>query len=337
MKPTDFAYHLTNFLSKYLPGVAGLKDNTITSYANTFTLLLRFCKNKKGIKEQNLTLSRFNRELILDFLAWIENERGCCISTRNQRLAAIHSFFIYLQDAIPAKLFVFQEILSISAKKTQPKLIDYLTTDGIECLLSQISTATKSTRKHLVIITALYASAARVSELVDVTVGDIRFGKNGTLKLTGKKGKSRIVPIEDKAISLLTQYLDEFGLNSDAALPRPLFLNHQGNPYSRQGITHVLHKYADIARQNHPKLIPETLSPHCLRHSKAMHMLQAGVNLVYIRDFLGHEHIKTTEIYAKLDAETKRRALEKMSPIESRGLPSWQKDDSLLDWLNTFK
>jgi len=333
-KPTDFAYHLTNFLSGYLPGIKGYSANTVSAYRDTFKLLLVFAAEKEGIKEKKLSLTLLDRGFIMRFLLWIEDERGCSTITRNQRLAAIHSFCSYLQKEVPERIYQFQEILSIPFKKHPIKTLNFLSTDGIKAILSKPDTRTRSGRKHLCLLSLMYATGARVQEMADLRVSDATYNDGSLVKLTGKGAKSRFVPLEAPVIKLLGRYLEDFSLKNPSRGLELLFKNHSQKKLTRQGITHILKKYADMVKEKQPGLIPETVSPHSLRHSRAVHWLQAGVDLIYIRDLLGHVSVKTSEIYARIDGEMKRKALEKVSSYAfSEELPSWQRDKSLMEWL----
>jgi integrase/recombinase XerD len=334
LKPTDFAYHLTNFLSKYLPGIEGCSVNTISAYRDAFKLMLIFAKDKEGLKEEKLELHYISKAFVIRYLAWIENERGCAVITRNQRLAAIHAFFSYLQRERPDRIYQFQEILSIPFKRHPQKTVNFFSIDGIKALLAEPNINTKSGRKHLALLTMMYATGSRVQEIADLTISDVMYNGSSLVKLTGKGSKSRFVPIEPPVVKLLVQYLEDFLLMDSSKRTEFLFTNHSQKKLTRQGITHILKKYADSVRKKHPELIPQTVSPHCLRHSRAVHWLQAGVDLIYIRDLLGHTSVQTSEIYARIDGEMKRKALEKVSPhaVPSE-IPSWQKDRTLMEWL----
>ena len=334
MKPTDFAYYLTNFLSKYLPGIEGCSANTISAYRDAFKLLLLFARDKESIKELKLKLSVIDKDFILRFLLWIENERGCAVITRNLRLAAIHSFYLYLQREMPESMYQFQEILSIPFKKHPQKTVNFLSTDGIKALLLKPDTNTESGRKHLVLLSLMYATGSRVQEIADLRVSDVMYNDSSLVKLTGKGNKSRFVPLEVPVVKLLCQYLKDFSLIESSKRMELLFTNHSQKKLTRQGITHILKKYAGMVRKTQPGLIPKTVSPHCLRHSRAVHWLQAGVDLIYIRDLLGHVSVQTSEIYARIDGEMKRKALEKVSSYAfADEIPSWQKDKPLMEWL----
>lgn len=340
MKPTDFAIQLSNYLAKYLPGQVGSSVNTIRSYRDTFSLFLRYCKDEQGIEPQKLNLEIITHTLVEQFLLWIENERDCKATTRNNRLAALHGFYRYLQIESPHMISRCQEILSVPYKKTQKEVMTYLTLDGIKALLAQPDTSTLLGRRDLAMLSLLYDTGARVQELVDLTLGDIRLSSPTVIRLTGKGNKSRLVPIMSPTEKLLQQYLDECGKDISIHRGYPLFCNRVGNKLTRAGVTYILHKYLSQAKASGEDSIPDKFSPHGLRHSKAMHLLQSGVNLVYIRDLLGHADVSTTEVYARADEHFKRKALELAypSPTPASDSPTtiWQKDDDLMGWLKNL-
>jgi integrase/recombinase XerD len=334
MKPTDFAYHLTGYLSKHLPSKVGISRNTITSYRDTFSLLLRFCLEEKALKIEKIKITTLQKNLIDEFLNWLETGRGCMISTRNQRLAAIHAFYRYLQMEEPEHIYLCQQILDIPMKRTASKTIEYLTLDAMKAILEAPDPSCLMGRRDLVLLSLMYDTGARVQEIADLVVTDIRLENPATVKVTGKGNKSRLIPLMTPTAKLIDQYISENNLNHVSRGSYPLFQNRSHTKLTRAGIAYILKKYVDEANLLHPGLIPKTISPHCLRHSKAIHLLQAGVNLVYIRDLLGHVSIKTTEIYARSDSMMKRNALENAyqgtTPSE---MPVWQQNNDLLKWL----
>jgi site-specific recombinase XerD len=283
---------------------------------------------------EKITLKTLTKELIDDFLTWLETHRGCAVSTRNQRLAAIHSFFRYLQLEEPDHLFTCQEILSISMKRTGRNVINYLTLDAIKIILESPDATCLMGRRDLVLLSLMYDTGARVQEIADLTVADVRLENPPTVKLTGKGNRSRLVPLMTPTAKLLEQYLSEYDLKHAEYGSHYVFQNRSRSKLTRAGIAYILNKYVEAARMLRPELLPKKISPHCFRHSKAMHLLQSGVNLVYIRDFLGHVTIKTTEMYARADSLMKRNALEKAYQITSPSeMPVWQKNQALLEWL----
>ncbi len=194
MKPTDFATQLSRYLGIYLPGQSGGSTNTVRSYRDTFSLFLKYCNDDRKIPPRKLTLERIDRHLVEEFLLWLENERNCCAGTRNNRLAAIHAFYRYLQFEMPHLLSRIQDILSIPYKKTQQKVMSYLTLDGVKALLEQPDTGTASGRRDLTMLSLLYDTGARVQELVDLKMEDVRFSTPTVIRLTGKGNKARLVP-----------------------------------------------------------------------------------------------------------------------------------------------
>lgn len=337
MKPTEFARYLTEFFTTYLSGQKNVSKNTIFAYRDTFKLLLRYCQDVKSIPPEHITMETLTSGLITDFLDWLETGRKCSISTRNQRLAAIHSFFRYVQGEDPSGLYHFQKVISIPVKKANKTVVEYLTPEAVKFLLEQPDKHTAKGRRDLTLMSVLYDTGARVQELIDIKVCDVILDSPSVIVLTGKGNKIRRVPIMKNTASLLQSYLFENNLNKQWKNQYPLFSNNRHNKLTKEGVAYIIAKYVESARKS-STIVPPKVKPHILRHSKAMHLLQAGVNLIYIRDFLGHVDIKTTEIYARTDTETKRKAIENAYPdLIDNDLPDWNKDQELLSWLSKLK
>lgn len=333
---TDFAYHLTKFFTEYLTSQRNLSANTISTYRYTFKLLLIYFNEEKHIKPNNLSISTINRKNIEDFIVWLQKTRACSASTCNQRLAALKSFFQYLQYELPDASLQCQENISIHPLKQAESTIKYLTIEGVKELLAQPDTSDKYGRRDLALLSIMYDTGARVSEISNIQYKHIRFSSPATVRLTGKGNKTRIVPLLTNTEKILKQYVKDFKI-AESGNETYLFQNRNGGKISRYGIAYILDKYADMARKSHPELIPDNISPHCIRHTKAMHLLQANVNLVYIRDLLGHSSVTTTEIYARADTTLKREALEKANPFkDTPAMPQWSDDEGLMEWLRTF-
>jgi len=276
MKPTDFSKYLSDFLCRYLPHERGLSANTILSYRDTFVLFIRFVEST-GLKIHTLTLAKITKQMIVEFLDWLQDERKCGNASRNARLAAIHSFFRYMQYQRPEHLHEYQSILSIKVKKTNRPAINHLSVDGITILLQQPDTKYKIGRRDLTVLSLMYDTGARVQEIIDLTPATIRLENPYTIRITGKGNKTRIVPMMDKQVVLLKSYLRENGLLGPETANQPLFFNPRREKFTRAGITYILNKYVATANANRPEHVPGKLSCHSLRHSKAMHLLQAGV------------------------------------------------------------
>jgi site-specific recombinase XerD len=232
-----------------------------------------------------------------------------------------------------------QKILQIPFKKHQRPIVQHLTPEQMRVLLAAPSAGTKAGRRDMTLLCVLYDTGARVQELCDLRVRDIRLEHPAMVTLTGKGCKSRHVPLLDNTVGLLRSYMEENRLiqNIQNGNPdTPLFRNQRQSKLTRGGINHILQKYSRIVAGQYPE-VSKTLTPHVLRHSKAMHLYQSGVNLVYIRDILGHVDIATTDIYARADIESKRKALEKAyQGITPEALPEWNRDKGLLEFLNSF-
>jgi len=215
--------------------------------------------------------------------------------------------------------------------------MNYLSLDGIKLLLEMSDQSLKSGQRNLALLSLMYDTAARVQEIIDLTPSSVRFDKPYTVKLIGKGKKARIVPLMEPTAKILKRYMVANGLLKDYVNEYPLFFNSRKEKLTRAGVNYILKKYSKMAREKTSALMPEQISCHSLRHSKAMHLLQAGVNLVYIRDILGHSSVQVTEVYARADSKQKREAIEKaytdVSPEEQ---PKWQDNDKLLSWLKEF-
>ena len=337
MRTTNFAKYLSEFLTVYMVNERGFSHNTIKSYRDTFVQFISYISEHKNIKIDRLDFSIITQNMVIEFLDWLEKERKCSIQTRNNRLAAIHSFIKYVQYQCPDNLFEFQRILSIRNKKHTKGKINYLTIEGISLLLSMPNKHSINGRRDLALLSLMYDIGARVQEMADLKVEDVHLDRPFYINVCGKGNKIRTVPMTESQLKVLSVYMKENGLTEKTWRPYPLFMNNRKEKLTRGGITYILKKYVTMARKVNPDIIPEIVSCHSLRHSKAMHLLQAGVNLVYIRDILGHVSIQITEVYARADSKQKREAIRKayqnvIPEIE----PLWEKDKNLLQWLKSF-
>lgn len=330
MQKTDFTKAITSYFSEYLPFTCGLSSNTTQSYRDTFKLLLLFLQQEKGVAAYAVELKMLNMDLMSEFLDWLEGSRNASAATRNQRLAALKAFARYVQYRYPENMENCVDIMNMRPKKQARPLIPFLTEEQVATLLSQPDPSTLRGLRDTALMSLLYDSGARVQELVDLSLADIRLNHPAMLILTGKGQKARQVPLMKDTCKLMTRYITVFHPHrtSDKI---PLFYNKAGKHLTRYGITYILKKYAQQAA---PALDPNTISPHVIRHTKAMHLLRAGVHLVYIRDFLGHTDITTTEVYARIDAEMKRKVFEETVPNYTPGLTMpWNENQDLLQWL----
>lgn len=333
----NLSIYLNSFFNQYLPLQKNVSANTIKSYKSTFELFFNYCKDK-GVNIFKIDINIFTEKIILEFLSYLENERNNSITTRNQRLAAICSFIKHIYTKENTYILEFQKILNIPYKKSEQKMIEYLSIEALEIFLAQPNLKSKKGRRDLAILVTLYDTGARVSELINLKVKDINFenGNNATVQLLGKGNKRRIVPIISNTVNILQNYISENNLTDK--FENYLFTNNSNTKLTDSGITYIIEKYKDLALTV-SNTIPKHITPHTFRHTKAIHLLEAGVPMVHIKDILGHSDLRTTEIYAKVSVEEKRKALNNvfdkdtdLTNIEC----SWNKDDKLLDFLMTL-
>lgn len=334
MKQTDFAKSLNRFLTDYLVNKKGCTPRTIDSYRYAFVFLLDYYDEKVNLSAENLTIKDLTYERLSAFFDWLQSEKKNSVSTRNQRQAAINSYIHFLAYEYPEYINEYQRILGIPVKKAPQKEISYLKTDGVKALMNSVDMNDTNGLRDYVMLMLLYTTGIRVSELIEIRVKDISLHEPSTILIHGKGQKSRYVPILKNSVSILEKYM---GCSAREASEEWLFINHMGKKFTRQGINYLIKKYADKAKVSAPDLIPNDMSPHKMRHTTAMELVESGVDLIYIRDLLGHVSVKTTEIYAKTDAKLKRAAIEAASKeIVPPQEAVWDKDDDLKTWLKRF-
>lgn len=309
MNNRDFPFYVTKFFSDYLPHHKNFSKNTISLYRYCFVLFLKFCDEYKNINIDKLTFSEISRNLIFEYLSWLEDTRNCSVATRNQRLVALKSFFKFVQFEAPEFYQICSDIRAIELKKAPKKTFDYLSVEAIKILLKQPDPTETFGMRDLTLLTLMYHSACRVQELIDLHVHNIKFDPTPTLCVTGKGNKTRIVPLNTETIKLLKKYILAYNLQKDDIL----FTNKFNKKFSERGIEYIVDKYVEKAKLSNPEKFCCNIFPHSFRHSKAMHLLEEGVNLIYIKDFLGHVSVSTTEIYAKANPEIRRKEIEKAS------------------------
>ena len=331
VKDNDFSYHLTKYFSDYLPRQTAASVNTIQSYRDTFVQLLSFYKQVYSLAPEKLEYPDFTSKRIEEFLTWLETERKVGIRTRNQRLAAIHAFFRYIQYRDPAGFGQCAEILAVPFKKAPMSPMAYMTTEETTLLFSIPDQRDMKQLRDLALMVLLYESGGRVQEIIDLSPRSIRFGTTNTVELHGKGNKTRLVPVNADAAAIVRNYIRRCKRTD---VNEPLFVNRKGEKLTRAGIQYIIDKYVSIAREYHPELFRARITNHSFRHSKAMHLLEAGVNLVYIRDLLGHTSVVTTEIYAKANPKIKEDQIRKHSAaVAPTPKYSRRQKEDLIDWL----
>ena len=299
MKQTLFIRQLATYFETHLPESRRCSPNTIASYADAFTLLFQFFQEKKGIPHYKVDYKSFTPATMDAFMLWMGNERRYSPASVRQRLSAINSFMKYASRREMAALPAYTAAVGTEKPKIIRLPFPYFTLDEIRILL-HLPTATKKIEKRdLVLLSLFYESAARAQEICDLKVRDIRFGAPTKVKLLGKGGKTREIPISDDVANLLRYYLKE--QKSDNKSDNPFFTSQLGGKMTTACIRNLVGKYVKKAKEEYPTLFLEPkYSPHSFRHSKAVHMAESGTPLIYIRNFLGHTSTQSTEIYARI-------------------------------------
>lgn len=310
---TDLARLLQCYFCSYLINQRRLSQHTVHSYRDTFRLLLPFVAIAQNKSVPLLSLIDINTEVILSFLQYLEQKRGCKAQTRNARLSAIRSFFNYVAIKEPQRLADTQKVLAIPDKRTDRFVFEYLEKREIDALLlTQDMTTWIGQRDHLMLL-MLYNTGARVSEIVRLEVKDIDLKRQQAIRLHGKGRKERIIPLWPQTITELKKWLVSLPDPPDT----PLFPNRNGNQMSRFGARQRLDCAVNKATATCASLKGRKINLHCIRHTTAMHLLQSGVDLTVIALWLGHETIETTHQYMEADLEMKREALAKLSGVAS--------------------
>lgn len=326
--------YVTSFLTNYLAGQKNVSNNTVSSYAATLYLFFQYCRDVKKMPAENMVIESINKQLIIDFLLWLEQERGSSISTRNQRLAAMKSFFRFLQYENPQFMGICQDILNIPVKKTIKPLIKHLSHDELKLILDQPDIATAKGKRVVALMAMLYDTGARVSEIINLKVCDIRFDFPPMVTLVGKGRKIRYVPIMQETFSVLQNYMLAYKIDKNVDSTTPLFFNSRGEKLTRAGVSNIILRCVNSAKRINPAL-PEKITPHVFRHSKAVHLTEIDTPLIYIRDILGHSSVLTTEIYIRINPELRKKYMEAahVDYVTPSNDQKWEDNNELVEWL----
>ena len=324
-----FSKLVQSFLTTYIIGECNYSMNTKASYSTTFHLLLEFMNKEKNIKPNKIEIEIITKEVIVQFLDWLETNRNVSIQTRNQRLACIKSFYKYVQSNEPDLFDTCSLILSIKNKKVPNKIISYFSEDEIRIMINYLNNS--KDLKKLTMICVLYETGARVSEFINIKLNDLNLSDNASITLYGKGNKTRVVPISEELVKLINKYLKEIYINY---VDDYLFYSNYKKQYERTSINKIIHNFIIILKDKYPTNFNGSYSPHSFRHTKATHLYNNGTPLLYIKDFLGHSTISSTEIYATLDSKKQREEILKNSKsIKTKNKYSNKKKDNLDNWL----
>ena len=319
------------FFTDHLVRQRRASPQTVTSYRDTFRLLIQHVSQTTGRKPSGLTLEDLQAKAILQFLDSLEKDRGNTIQTRNARLAAIRSFFRLVTLRDPARIDLAAQVLAIPVKRADRRLIGYLTRPEIEAILAAPNTGTWGGRRDYALLSTLYNTGARISETLALRQDHISFGTASLVHFKGKGRKERSVPLWSKTSRTLRNWIEKRGENAE----RILFPNAGGGSLSTDGATYILQQAVRRAIPTCPSLKAKRVSPHVIRHTTAMHLLQSGVDMTVIALWLGHESLETTHGYVQADLSMKEQALEKLTPIGG-SLSRFKPDDALLAFLSAL-
>ena len=311
---------IRSFLLEYLPKRRNYSGNTVRSYRTELDQFITFVARKRGVEISEVTFADFGRESVCSFLEDLESSRNCSIQTRNHRLNGIRSFVSYAATMALEVVAVKQALETIPMKKTDAREgIRHLTEASVAELLGIPDAKTWKGRRDLALLSFMYDTAARVQEIVGTRLSDLNLGDRPTVSLAGKGRKTRIVPLMNNTVRILSRHIREFHTRAASDYDAPLFFvirNGVRKRMTEDNVRKLLGHYGGKLPE-HAKRGLGSIHPHLLRHSRAMHLYQNGMSLELLSQWLGHSQIETTLIYAHADAEMKRKAIEKATPPDS--------------------
>jgi len=326
---TALAPILQYFFTEHLVSHKQVSPRTIVAYRDSFRLLLQFLKKRTGKQPFTLCVDDLDAPAIIDFLESLEEQRGNQVCSRNARLTAIRSFFHVVALRDPGSIGVVGRVLAIPKKRTDKRLVGYLTRDEMEAVLTAPDQSTWIGRRDYALLLTMYNSGARLSEMTRMQRGQVKFDSTTYLQLPGKGRKERVVPLWAKTGRVLRNWFRE----CEVKATQVAFPSVRGTPLSSDGLNYILQqavrRAADVSC---PSLLTKRVTPHLVRHTCAMHLLQAGIDMAVIALWLGHESIETTHIYVEADLAMKERALERIAPATS-SVRRYRADDALLAFL----
>lgn len=331
LNQTHLGILLQQFFLERLIQQRHVSTRTVEAYRDSFTRLLTFAEQHLGKRPADITLSDLHAPFVLAFLKHLEKERHNSIRSRNARFAAIRSFMQYVAIKEPSALALTQSVLAIPMKRFEKPLIGFLSRQQVQAILQAPSASTWSGQRDRVMLATLYNTGARVSELIGMCIADVSFQTGPAVLIHGKGRKERQVPLWPNTARLLKRWLQQ----NPRSAEQPLFTNRSGGALTRIGITERLQLAAQTAAAEYPELTTRRISPHLLRHSLAMHMLQSGVDIIVIALWLGHESPVTTHMYVEADVQMKRRALQAVKGPRTTS-PRYRPSDRVLQFLQSL-
>ena len=333
MKPCSLANLLHAFFHEWMGQQRNLSRHTVWSYRDTWKLLLNFVGERKRREISALSLSDLEGAEVLAFLQYLEDERKVSIGTRNCRLAAIHSFFAFVARREPLAVGQCGEIARIPVKKMNRPTMCYLDAEEITAILQQPDRSNREGQRDHVLLAFLYNTGARIQEALNVCPEAIRFESPTQVELFGKGRKTRVCPLWPETVDLLRALLKRQPREDG----QPIFVNCYGQPLGAAGVRFKLKQYIQTAVQKTPSLKKKRVGPHTFRHSVGVQLVAAGVDVTVIRNWLGHARLDTTNLYARANLETKRKALDQVDPATKPSKPPrWKRNPELLTWLDSL-
>ena len=333
MNNNSLATHIHNFLQDYLILQKGFSRHTMMSYRDTIKLLLIFSADPKKKSITDLLLTDLTQKVVLNFLDHLEKQRSNSTQTRNIRLACVHSFFRYIANQDPLLFGHCQSILAIPFKRVPIPIVEYLEQEEIKAILQAVDRNTLDGYRDYTLLFFMYNTGARVEEVITLRTRALQLDRPFQVRILGKGNKIRLCPLWPETVNLLRSLFKQRAV--DPITNVPVFVNHRGEILTRYGVRYLLNKYVQIATKNCPSLKEKHIHPHSIRHTCAMHLLESGVDINTIRAWLGHVHIDTTNRYARINLEMKRKVLEKHLPI-AKGNRPWKRNQQILEWLESL-
>lgn len=330
----SFSFYVQRYFMSYLMKQHNYGANTISSYRDTFKLLYSFLVNT-DVNVSRIVINDINHDKVIEFMTWLGETRKNGVSTKNVRLAHIKSFFRYVMMTAPEHSDQCRKVLSIPFGKEDKKPPACMSKDAIKQMLALIDSSSDEGLRHLALLSLMYDSACRVQEIIALSVKDFQAGQCCRIYVCGKGNKYRSIPLLSETEKIVSKYIKHFQLAPEA----PLFSNKIGERLTRQGIRYIIRKYSKMVNQAKPGTIEGSVYPHRMRHSKATHLVDSGINIYNVRDFLGHESVATTQIYLTTNPEVTRKVIESVAEKtvpESLDFFTKEERDDLLSFLDSL-
>jgi integrase/recombinase XerD len=330
-QPRSFSSLVQQFFTEYLLTQRQASTHTIASYRDGFSQLLQYAQDQYHRPASSIELEDLNARFVTSFLSHLEKDRGVCVRSRNQRLAAIHSFFHYITLYVPEHIELIRQVLAIPVKRYQRKTVTYLSHEEVECLLQTPDRSTWIGRRDYALLMLMIQTGLRVSEVTKLYWRDLNLTSVPYVRCSGKGRKERCTPVTKQMAKVIKLWLSE----NEFKQTDPLFPSVNDGSMSSDAVQYLVGKYTARAGKKCPTLVGKRISPHVLRHTAAMELFQAGIDHAMIALWLGHESVETTQIYLEADLTLKEKLLENFALVKS-SKTRFVADDKLLDFLRAI-